>query len=51
MSFWQEKRDTVVILVQGFAKMLLSQNKSRTQLRNSFAIFRSAKGLSYQQQE
>ena len=30
---WQEKRDTVVILVQGFAKMLSCQNKSTTQLQ------------------
>jgi len=29
-SFWREKRDTVVILVRGFAKMLSRQNKSRT---------------------
>ena len=29
-SFWWEKRDTVVILVRGFAKMLSCQNKSRT---------------------
>ena len=29
-SFWREKRDIVVILVQGFAKMLSCQNKSRT---------------------
>ena len=28
-SFWREKRDTVVILVRGFAKMLSCQNKSR----------------------
>ena len=27
-SFWREKRDTVVILVRGFAKMLSSENKS-----------------------
>ena len=29
-SFWREKRDTDVILVRGFAKMLLRQNKART---------------------
>ena len=29
-SFWREKHDTIVILVRGFAKMLSSQNKSRT---------------------
>ena len=29
-SFWREKRDTVVTLVRGFAKMLSRQNKSRT---------------------
>ena len=28
-SFWREKRDTIVILVQGFAKMLSCLNKSR----------------------
>ena len=28
-SFWWEKRDTVVILVRGFAKMLSCLNKSR----------------------
>ena len=30
-SFLQEKDDTIVILVQGSAKMLSCQNKSRTQ--------------------
>ena len=30
-SFWQEKLDTVIILVQGLAKMLPCQNKPRTQ--------------------
>ena len=29
-SFWQEKLDAIIILVQGFAKMLLCQNKSKT---------------------
>ena len=29
-SFWWEIRDTVVILVRGFSKMLWCQNKSRT---------------------
>ena len=29
-SFWREKRDTGVILVQGFAKMLSCHNKSTT---------------------
>ena len=29
-SFWREKRDTGVILVRGFAKMLSCQNKSTT---------------------
>ena len=29
-SFWHEKGDIVVILVQSFAKMLLCHNKSRT---------------------
>ena len=29
-SFWREKRDTVVILVRGFAKMLSCQNNSTT---------------------
>ena len=29
-SFWREKRDAVVILVRGFAKMLSCQNTSRT---------------------
>ena len=29
-SFWREKRDTVVILVRGFAKLLSCQNKSRS---------------------
>ena len=29
-SFWRETCDTVIILVQGFAKMLSCQNKSRT---------------------
>ena len=28
--FWWEKRDTVVILLQGFAKMMSCENKSRT---------------------
>ena len=28
-SFWREKRDTVAILVRGFAKTLSCQNKSR----------------------
>ena len=32
-SFWREKRDTVVILVRGFPKMLSCQNKSRTRLQ------------------
>ena len=32
-SFWREKRDIVVILAQGFAKMLSCQNKSRTRLQ------------------
>ena len=36
-SFWREKRDTVVILAQGFAKMLSCQNKSRTRLQ--FLLF------------
>ena len=30
-SFWREKCDTIVILEQGFAKILSCQNKSRTQ--------------------
>ena len=30
-SFEREKRDTIVILERGFTKMLLRQNKSRTQ--------------------
>ena len=30
VSFWWEIRDTVVILVRGFAKMLWCQDKSRT---------------------
>ena len=29
-SFWREKRDAVVSLVRGFAKMSSSQNKSPT---------------------
>ena len=29
-SFWQEKRDIVVILVRDFARMSSSQNKSTT---------------------
>ena len=29
-SFWREKLDTIVILARGFAKMLSSQNESRT---------------------
>ena len=28
-SFWWEKRDTIVILVRGFAEMLMCQNRSR----------------------
>ena len=32
-SFWREKRDTVVILVRGFAKMLSCQNKARRRKR------------------
>ena len=36
-SFWREKRDIVVILAQGFAKMLSCQNKSRTRLQ--FLLF------------
>ena len=32
-SFWREKRDAVVILVRGFAKMLSKQNKSTTRLQ------------------
>ena len=46
VSFWQGKRDIVVILVQGFAKMLSCQIKLRP--RWQFVIFRSAKRLSYQ---
>ena len=29
-SFWQEKHDMAIILVQGLVKMLSCQNKSRT---------------------
>ena len=29
-SFWREKRDAVVILLRGFAKIMSRQNKSRT---------------------
>ena len=32
-SFWWEKRDIVVILLQGFAKMLSCQNKSRVRYK------------------
>ena len=38
-SFLKEKRDSVVILVQGFAKMLSKQVTS-----SRFGIFQSAKG-------
>ena len=44
--FWRGKLDIVVILVQGFAKMLSCQIKLRP--RWQFVIFRSAKRLSYQ---
>ena len=32
-SYWREKRDTIVILVRGFAIMLSCQNKPRTRLQ------------------
>ena len=34
-SFWQEKRDTVIILPQGFAKMLSCMSK---QVKNTAAV-------------
>ena len=40
-SFWREKRDTVVILERGFAKML--RIKTSQQHGSSFGIFQSAK--------
>ena len=43
VSFWQEKRDTVVILVKGFTKMLSCQNKQRTRLA-VLAFFNQRKG-------
>jgi len=47
-SFWQEKHDTVVVLVLGFGKMLLCQNKSRT--GEQFWLFLISKTrLSHQQ--
>ena len=33
VSFWREKHDTIIILLQGFPKTLWCQNKSRTQLQ------------------
>ena len=33
MSLWREKRDVIVILVRGSAKMLSCQNKSRTRMQ------------------
>ena len=35
-SFWREKRDIVIILARGFAKLLSLQNKSRTRQRLAF---------------
>ena len=45
-SFWQEQRDTVIILLQGFAN-ILSLLKTSQEHSSSFGIFRSAKRLTY----
>lgn len=47
---WREILDIVVILVRGFAKILLCQKKAKnTVLGSSFSISGSAKRLRYQQ--
>ena len=45
-SFWREKRDTVVILLRDFAKMLSCQKQSRTRLKFcQFSISKKAQLL------
>ena len=42
-SFWREKRDTIVTLVRGFAKLLSCQNKSKTRLKQFWHFLISKK--------
>lgn len=47
-SFWRENRDTVVILVRGFAKMLWCQNESRARLQFSICKMAHLPGITEQ---